>query len=72
MIVWNRFSRFLENDPAEEHVPKQRKEFSEGTVLKPTASSSNSAAGCDGHDARDERKDGRHPQHHNHGRIAGH
>jgi hypothetical protein len=53
MIVWNRFSRFLENDPAPEHDPKQRKEFSEGTVLKRTTSSSNSAAERDGHDARD-------------------
>jgi hypothetical protein len=40
MIVWNRFSRFLENDPAQEHDPKQRKSFPKGpcsNVQRPAA-----------------------------------
>jgi len=45
--------------------------FSEAIMLKRTTSSSNSAAGRDGHGARDYTKDGRHPKHQNHGRIAG-
>jgi len=45
--------------------------FSEAIMLKRTTSSSNSAAGRDGHGARDCTKDGRHPKHQNHGRIAG-
>jgi len=45
--------------------------FSGTIMLKRKASSSNSAAGRDGHGARDYSKDGRHPKHQNHGRIAG-
>jgi len=54
MIVRNRFSRLLKKTILRKStIRKSGNQFSEGITLKPTTSSSNSAAGRDGHGARD-------------------